>query len=95
MSGERFYAALQKAGKRFFNEHGINAFTIGAKIENSGHLVAYYNDDPIHEIIIKGCKMKTASNIALIDDSYTIGITSEYLDLLEKLLDNNRDYNYI
>lgn len=85
----------KKAGKRFFNEKGINAFAIGSTIDDSGHLVAYYNDDPEHVIKINNCEMVSGANLALVDDTYTIGVTSEYLDLLEKLLDNNKDYDYI
>lgn len=76
----------KKAGQEHFNKHGIEAFRIGEVIERSGHLVAYYNDDDIHEIEIDGVKMKTASNLALIDDTYTIGITDDYADILHELL---------
>lgn len=75
----------KQAGQQFFNENGLDAFKIGAVIEKSGHLVAYYNDDEIHEITVKGCTMKTASNLALIDDTYTIGVTDDYLFLLDML----------
>lgn len=78
----------KKIGEQYFNDNGIDAFKIGTKITNSGHLVAYYNDDEIHKINIDGCEMITASNLALVNDSYTIGVTSEYLDLLEKALAN-------
>lgn len=78
----------KKVGEAYFNKNGIESFRIGEKITNSGHLVAYYNDDEIHEIIVNGCKMITASNLALVNDSYTIGVTSDYLDLLEKALAN-------
>lgn len=73
------------AGQRYFNKHGLDSFRIGAVIEDSGHLVAYYNDDEIHEIEINGCKMTTASNVALIDDTYTIGVTGDYLSLIQNL----------
>lgn len=79
------------AGQKFFDEHGIDAFAVGTTIENSGHLVAYYNDDEIHEIKIDGCKMTTASNLALIDDTYTIGVTDDYAYLLERFLQGITD----
>lgn len=85
----------KKAGHEFFNAHGIDAFKNGTVIDNSGHLVAYYNDDDIHEITIDGCRMITASNIALIDDTYTIGLTGEYLEVLRRALDNSSDMEYI
>ena len=75
----------KEAGQKFFEKNGIDSFRIGAVIPNSGHLVAYYNDDDIHEIDVDGCKMTTASNVALIDDTYTIGVTDDYIYLLEQL----------
>jgi hypothetical protein len=81
----------KKAGQEFFSKHGIDAFKIGAVIENSGHLVAYYNDDEIHEIEVQGVKMETASNVALIDDTYTIGVTDDYMNLLQNIVRNEYD----
>lgn len=81
----------RKAGQAFFTENGIDAFRIGAVIRDSGHLVAYYNDDEIHEIEVDGCRMQTASNVALIDDTYTIGVTDDYRELLKALLDKKYD----
>lgn len=80
----------KKAGQEFFNRHGLDAFKIGAVIENSGHLVAYYNDDEIHEIEVNGCRMKSASNLALIDDTYTIGVTDDYLFLINEILEQKK-----
>ena len=94
-TGGHYYSTIagvsKKAGEKFFNERGINAFDIGTVIENSGHLVAYYNDDDIHQITVNGCTFTTASNTALIDDTYTIGVTGEYLGLLENALAKKSD----
>ena len=73
------------AGQAFFTKHGIDAFKVGAVIKNSGHLVAFYNDDDIHEIEIEGVKMVTASNVALIDDAYTLGVTGDYERILRDI----------
>ena len=81
----------KKAGEKYFNDHGIESFEIGTVIKNSGHLVAYYNDDQIHRITVEGCTFTTAANIALIDDTYTIGVTGEYLGLLENALAKKAD----
>lgn len=85
----------KKAGQRYFTENGIDAFKIGNTIPDSGHLTAFYNDDDIHQITIKGCTFTTASNVALIDNTYTIGVTDEYLDLLTKALEKCQDIDYI
>lgn len=85
----------KKVGREYFTRETINAFAIGARITDSGHLTAYYNDDAIHYITIDGCKMLTASNVALVNNSYTIGVTDEYLDLLEKALAKEDNLYYI
>lgn len=85
----------KKVGSEFFTKHGINAFEVGTKITDSGHLTAYYNDEDIHEITVKKCKMTTASNVALINNSYKIGVTEEYTDLLLKGLEKILDIDYI
>lgn len=85
----------KKAGEKYFTEHGVDGFQIGKTIPNSGHLTAFYNPDPIHEITINGDTFTTASNLAIIDNIYTIGVTNEYLDLLEKALAKMEDMDYI
>ena len=81
----------KKAGAEFFNKHGLNKFEAGTKITESGHLVAYYNDDDIHQILIDHCRFTTSSNVALVDGPYTLGVTGEYTELLlkgiEKMID--------
>lgn len=81
----------KKAGAEYFSLHGLEAFKKGTVINDSGHLTAYYNDDEIHEILIDHCKFTTASNVALVNGSYKLGITEEYEDLLlkgiEKIID--------
>ena len=94
-NGGKYYSTIagvsKKAGAAYFNKHGIESFEIGTVIEKSGHLVAYYNDDEIHQITVNGCTFSTASNTALINDTYTIGVTGEYLGLLENALANKAD----
>ena len=85
----------KKAGAKFFKENGIEAFEINTKIENSGHLTDYYNDQNIHVITVNGDTFLTASNVALVDNTYTIGVTGEYEDLILKALDNRSDLEYI
>lgn len=82
-------------GSEYFTENGIDSFDIGTVLHDSGHLTAFYNDDNIHEIIVDHCKFLTASNVALIDNTYKIGVTGEYLDLLHNALENREDLEYI
>lgn len=85
----------KKAGEEYFTKNGVDGFQIGKTIPNSGHLTAFYNPDPIHEITVNGDTFTTASNLAIIDNIYTIGVTNEYLDLLEKALAKMEDMDYI
>ena len=64
---------------------GLQAFTIGEVFYNSGRTVAYYNVEPVHTITIDDCEIVTASNIAIVDTTYTLGITDTMLSILETL----------
>lgn len=85
----------KKAGAEFFSRNGVDGFQIGKKISRSGHLTAFYNDEDIHTITIDGVSFTTASNVAIVDNSYTIGVTGEYLNLLEKALAKEMEVRYI
>lgn len=85
----------KKTGSAFFEKNGLDVLANGTRLKDSGHLTAYYNDDEIHTININGEDIETASNVAIVDNTYTIGVTSEYLDLLEKALDSQNDFYYI
>lgn len=85
----------KKAGEEYFTKNGVDGFQIGKTIPNSGHLTAFYNPEEVHEITINGDTFTTASNLAIIDNTYTIGVTNEYLDLLEKALVKMEDMDYI
>jgi hypothetical protein len=98
IDGKEIYSTIagvnKKRGQEFFQKYGFEAFKTGTIIENSGHLVAYRNDDGIHDIIVNGCRMTTGSNLALVDDTYTLGVTSTYLDLLSKLMEDQQYITY-
>lgn len=61
---------------------GISAFKIGTVFNDSGRTVAYYNNDNIHDIIINGETINTAANIAIVDTTYTLGITDTMMSIL-------------
>lgn len=62
----------------------IDNFVPGFIFKEAGGLTLYYNDaeQGIHQITVDGCTMTTASNIAMVDSTYEIGITSEYAELI-------------
>lgn len=86
---ESTIAGVSKSiGQKFFTENGIEKFKIGVTIPKSGNLNAVYNDDPIREITrtdYQGniCTFLSASNVAMFETEYTIGITKDYSYLLE------------
>ena len=85
----------KKAGSRFFKEWGIDVFENGTRIKDSGHLTAFYNDNDVHIITVDGVDIETGSNVALVDNTYTLGVTDGYFDLLEKALANADNMYYI
>ena len=85
----------KETGSKFFKEHGFDAFEIGTRLKNSGHLTAFYNDDDIHTIVIDGEEIETGSNVAIVDNTYTLGVTGDYFDLLQKALEKEDDLYYI
>lgn len=88
-------AGVNKArAAAYFTEAGINKFTDSTVINNSGHLVAYYNDDAPHKITVDGCTFETASNVALVNDTYTLGMDRNYAKLVKDMKNNivNQEY---
>ena len=83
----------KEAGKAFFTAHGFDAFKNNCIIPISGKLCAYYNNDDIHQITINGVTFTTASNIAMINTSYTINIDRDF-DEFVKMLQNNLIMRY-
>lgn len=61
----------------------MDNFEIGFVFRDAGGQELYYNDNVgIHTVTINGCTFDTASNIGMIDSTYTIGITNEYAELI-------------
>lgn len=62
----------------------IDNFRPGFVFKDAGGTELHYNDgEGIHDITVNGCTMTTASNIAVVDSTYTIGITAEYAELID------------
>lgn len=64
---------------------GLSNFKIGTEFFDSGRKTVYYNDDNKHFITVQGCKIENASNIALVDTTYTLGMTDVMLSILSVL----------
>ena len=48
--------------------------------DNGGGTESHWNDDTIHYITVNGVKIKTAGNVGILDSSYTLGVTEEFLE---------------
>lgn len=64
---------------------GLSIFKIGTEFFDSGRKIVYYNDDKKHFLTVQGCQIENASNIALVDTTYTLGMTDVMLSILNGL----------
>lgn len=70
----------EKGAKELEN---IKNFKIGYTFHVAGGSTLYYNDNVgIHDITVNGETFSSASNIGMIDSTYTVGITNEYAELI-------------
>lgn len=76
----------KKSGaKELERKGGLSKFKIGTEFIDSGRKTVYYNDDEKHFLTVQGCKIENASNIALVDTTYTLGMTDVMLSILNGL----------
>lgn len=80
-------AGLNKKGgaNELERKGGLSKFKIGTEFIDSGRKTVYYNDDKKHNLKVQGCKIENASNIALVDTTYTLGMTDVMLSILNGL----------
>ena len=64
----------------------IYNFNIGETYENVGRTVAYYNEHKPYYLTLNGKRFLTASNIGIVDTTYTLGITNEYFEIITEYL---------
>lgn len=63
-------------------------FLIGSTYENVGRTVSYYNDYTTpFEITVNGDTFTTASNIGIVESTYTLGVTNEYWERIVENID--------
>lgn len=72
----------EKGAKAIGNIHN---FKLGKTFRDVGRTTSWFNDDCIHTITIDGCKILTASNIGILDTTYTLTITPEMSNMIENL----------
>jgi hypothetical protein len=62
-------------------------FLIGKTFHDIGRTTSFYNDIEPHKLNMNGCSFTTASNIGILDTTYKLGVTNEYLELISPNFD--------
>lgn len=60
----------------------IDNFNIETTYHDIGRTTSWYNDEQPHNITIDGDTFTTASNIGILETTYTLGVTNEYWALI-------------
>ena len=81
----------KKGAEELEKKGGLRRFQRNEVFYNSGRTIAQYNSAEVHDITVDGCTFSTASNLAIVDTTYTLGITDTMLDIIERLQGDN-DY---
>lgn len=62
-------------------------FNIGQVYHDIGRTTSWYNESDIKQITVNGDTFTTASNIAVLETTYELGVTNEYYEILSKYID--------
>lgn len=81
----------KKGAEELEKKGGLRRFQRNEVFYNSGRTIAQYNSAEVHDITVDGCTFSTASNLAIVDTTYTLGISDTMLDIIERL---QGDYDY-
>ena len=60
-----------------------NNFRLKRKMEDVGRTTSWFNEGKPHYITVNGDTFCTASNIGILDTTYTLGVTDEYFGVLQ------------
>lgn len=75
----------KKGAEELEKKGGLRRFQRNEVFYNSGRTIAQYNSEKVHDITVDGCTFSTASNLAIVDTTYTLGISDTMLDIIERL----------
>lgn len=81
----------KKGAEELEKKGGLRRFQRNEVFYNSGRTIAQYNSAKVHDITVNGCTFSTASNLAIVDTTYTLGISDTMLDIIERL-QGDKDY---
>lgn len=60
--------------------------------ENGGGSESHWNDDGLHYITVNGEKILTGANVGIIDSSYTLGVTEEFIENMHFSIDTITEF---
>lgn len=72
----------KKGAEELEKKGGLKRFQRNEVFYNSGRTIAQYNSAKVHNITVNGCTFSTASNLAIVDTTYTLGISDTMLDII-------------
>lgn len=75
----------KKGAEELEKKGGLRRFQRNEVFYNSGRTISQYNSAKVHTITVDGCTFSTASNLAIVDTTYTLGISDTMLDIIERL----------
>lgn len=81
----------KKGAEELEKKGGLRRFQRNEVFYNSGRTIAQYNSAEVHDITVDECTFSTASNLAIVDTTYTLGISDTMLDIIERL-QGDKDY---
>ena len=78
----------KKGAEELASRGGVTAFRPGFVFRTAGGLESVYNDEPpVSELIREGRSVPITSNVYMRDSEYTVGITGDYMRILERARD--------
>lgn len=85
----KFQFTVSGLGKAAYSElKTMDDFELGRKIEDSGRTISMFDDDPNpHFVWIDGKEYEIRTNMAIVETTYTLGVTEEYHNLVDVLKD--------
>lgn len=70
----------------------MDDFVLGKTVHNAGRTISIFDDDPNpHFVWLGGKEWELRTNMAIVDTTYTLGVTEEYRDLVDVL---KEDYEF-
>ena len=78
----------KKGAEELAARGGVTTFRPGFVFREAGGLESVYNDEPeISELVREGRSIPITSNVYMCDSEYTVGITADYMRILERARD--------